>query len=481
VLGRLEHDRVAAQDGWEDLPGHVRHRCVERDEERRNAERLTHGHHGPVLHGRGRSPAVVAASLSGDEESHLHCRIRLCEGQRQGLPSLFGNELRRLVAARPEKQGELADEVATLDDHSCRPARLRRTSGGNRFVDIGRARARHQAEHGPIRRSSLLDVTDGSDEAAVDQVRGLGCEHGHRARILSRRLRSAAVIVTQIKGRLGNQMFQYAAGRRLADRHGAELVLDTSWIVQARRGTTYAPYELGCFDHGALVCPVWEVARVPNPRRAVYALQRLRPSRRRFVFPLHEDTSTNAFLPRVLTAPDQTYLLGYWQFEDYFADDAQGIRRAFAFRPASWETERLAAEIRASPAVSVHVRRTDYTRHPQLGFLDEAYYERAVAAIAEAAGDVRLFVFSDDPGWCAEHLRLPHATIVIERTLPAERAWEDMYLMSLCRHHVISNSTFSWWGAWLNPSSDKLVIAPEHWILSPKRIGDPIPSHWVRV
>ena len=194
-----------------------------------------------------------------------------------------------------------------------------------------------------------------------------------------------------------------------------------------------------------------------------------------------EELSTNAFDPAVLTAPDWTYLCGYWQFERYFCEHEAAVRRAFAFPPASAESERIAEEIRDSPAVSVHVRRGDYTEHGHLGFLDEAYYRRAAATIADAVGEVELFVFSDDPAWCAESLSFPRTATIVDRRLAPDRDWEDMWLMSLCRHHVISNSTYGWWGAWLDPSPTKLVVAPRRWVDNEKRQGDPVPERWIRV
>src|SRR5687767_7196827 len=128
-------------------------------------------------------------------------------------------------------------------------------------------------------------------------------------------------------------MFQYATGRRLAERHDVELVLDTSWTIEVGRA-----YKLGCFDLGVRVCPVWEVARVPNSSRVVRALQRMRPSRRPFVRVIAEQLSTNAFNPAVLTAPGNSYLCGYWQFEDYFVDQEAEVRRAFEFPPLSAES-----------------------------------------------------------------------------------------------------------------------------------------------
>jgi hypothetical protein len=277
-------------------------------------------------------------------------------------------------------------------------------------------------------------------------------------------------------------MFQYAAGRALAERHGTELVLDTSWILQFRRDAGVVANELGCFYLDEPVLPVWEVARLPNSRTWVRTLQRLRPSgRRKFMHVIEEDGRTNAFVPEVLAAPDQTYLRGYWQFEDYFAEQAAAIRAAFAFGTPGEETARIVETLPGTPTVSLHVRRTDYMQHPQLGFLDVDYYARAVEQIAGRIEGVRVYVISDDPAWCQAELRLPFPTTVVDRPLPHDRAWEDMLVISRCDHHVISNSTFSWWGAWLNPSPAKIVVAPTRWTLSGRRVRDPIPTRWLRV
>jgi hypothetical protein len=102
-----------------------------------------------------------------------------------------------------------------------------------------------------------------------------------------------------------------------------------------------------------------------------------------------------------------------------------------------------------------------------------------VDAVAErAGGEIEAFVFSDDPAWCREHLALRHPTTVVDLALPDDRAWEDMFLLSLCRHHVISNSTFSWWGAWLSESVGKLVVGPRTWSLEPQREGSPMLPSW---
>jgi hypothetical protein len=214
---------------------------------------------------------------------------------------------------------------------------------------------------------------------------------------------------------------------------------------------------------------------------AVRALQRLRPSRRPFVNVIAEERSTNAFVPAVLDAPDNTYLCGYWQFEDYFIDHEAQIRRDFTFPPLNGTAEQLAAEIAAVSAVAVHVRRGDYVGDERFDIVDQAYYLRALNAIAEAVGEIHLFVFSDDPSWCRNMLQFVHPTTVVGHSVSDGRPWVDMQLMSRCQHHVVANSTYSWWGAWLNPSQEKIVVAPREWVRSEKRVGDPVPSSWIRV
>ena len=284
------------------------------------------------------------------------------------------------------------------------------------------------------------------------------------------------MIVVRIAGGLGNQMFQYATAFSLALRHGAELVLDTSWTLEIGR-----TFELDCFRLDARVCPVWKVGRVPNASRIVRAAQHLRPSRRPWLHVIAEDHHTNEFDPAVLDAPDDTYLCGYWQFPEYFSAHEADVRHSLAFPQLSGEAASVAEEIKSERAISVHVRRGDFLEHEHLRNLDAGYYVRGTSAIIDVVGDARIFVFSDDPRWCSENLQFAGATTVVDRASDPRRAWEDMCLMSLCDHHVIANSTYSWWGAWLNPSADKIVVAPARWVGSDHRVGDPVPQEWTRI
>lgn len=293
------------------------------------------------------------------------------------------------------------------------------------------------------------------------------------------------MIVSRLSGGLGNQLFQYATGRSLAARTGAELKLDSSWI-DARDSKAPGRYELGCFAVDAEVSPVWKVGRLRASKSLRRALQAVRPSRRPFLRVIVEPSDL-AFEPAVLAAGDNTYLVGYWQFEEYFKEHEALIRRELQFVPRlRVENARLAREIERANAVSVHVRRGDYVtseRHSRMiGALTPDYYRQAVDFIAERVGDIRLFVFSDDPAWCAANLRFRKRTVLVEHNSAPERAFEDLRLMSLCSHHVIANSTFSWWGAWLNPSRTKLIVAPRQWLRDPvlNRTRS-LPHGWIRL
>ena len=284
------------------------------------------------------------------------------------------------------------------------------------------------------------------------------------------------VIVVGLDGGIGNQLFQYAAARALALRLGVAVGLDTRWYA----GRTDRYYALDRFaispaavDPGTL------------PFRDGKRLGRLLSG---FGGRLSVYRETGlAFDPAVLGLPDGTYLRGVFQSELYFADQEPALRRDLAIvDPPDADNRAVLAEIGASHAVSLHVRRGDYVSNPKIasvhGTVSEDYYRRAAALIAERSGaDPRLFVFSDDPAWAQANLDLGFPMRVVDHN-GADRASEDLRLMAACRHHVLANSSFSWWGAWLNPSADKIVVAPRPWFRD-SALDDStiVPERWIRL
>jgi hypothetical protein len=277
------------------------------------------------------------------------------------------------------------------------------------------------------------------------------------------------MITTRLIGGLGNQMFQFAAGRALALRLGVPLRLDLGWFADQPPTDTHRAYELHVFAAEAWVERA-EV-RLPEPRtRLELARLRIGEALGRRSAVLRQ--AGTGFDPAVLDAPDGTHLIGYWQSERFFADADEQIRRDLApARPLGPAATAVADAIAAQPAATaLHVRRGDYVTNPAAaryhGVLDAEYYRRGVELVAQRGGEPHLFVFSDDPAWCAAQLDLDRPATIVDG--PGREAWEDMALIAACRHHVIANSSFSWWGAWLSDRrSDGITVAPSRWALDP--------------
>lgn len=292
------------------------------------------------------------------------------------------------------------------------------------------------------------------------------------------------MVIVRLAGGLGNQLFQYAAARRLAHVRGAELCLDASRLDHPGFRTPRR-YELGALNVAARLAEAEDLARVrPEPQGPLARLRaRLVPHgeglRRVRAAHFH-------FEPGVLDLPDGVCLDGYWQSERYFADIADLIRgEATPKAPLAGPNAALAKEIEGCEAVSVHVRRGDYLLDPAVRAVHPVctpeYYSAASAHVAKRTGAPVFFVFGDDADWLRGAVTLPGRTVIVNHNGP-ENAAEDLRLMALCRHHVTANSTFSWWGAWLDPRPGKVVVAPERWFGSDRwDTRDLYPAEWVRL
>lgn len=288
------------------------------------------------------------------------------------------------------------------------------------------------------------------------------------------------MIIVQLIGGLGNQMFQYAAGKALALHLGTELKLDINHLeAETRNEYTKRHFELNCFKLNSSIANKEDLA-VYFPIKTTF-LKRM--SQRFFaslskgkIFYEPEKKYTSEFFQ----LSDNTYLTGFWQSEKYFRKYAAQIRSDF--RPLNTlpsDLELLKEKISESESVSLHVRRGDYVIlksasdfHGSCG-LD--YYSKAVEALSSNK-KIELFVFSDDIYWCKQNLNFDVPVTYVEQNNGA--CW-DLYLMSLCKHNIIANSSFSWWGAWLNENSEKVVVAPEYWFKSVKsKELDIIPDAW---
>ncbi len=298
------------------------------------------------------------------------------------------------------------------------------------------------------------------------------------------------MIIVKLAGGLGNQMFQYAAGRSLAVVHNVPLKLDCAWYGESPSPlTTPRAYALHHFGIRKSEATPEEIAAVRHPwgsglwgRLQARREGRRPPWRRRW----YCQESATVFDPNFFRAGPDVYLDGYWQSEKHFTPIADDIRRIFTLRrPLSGRNREAAEAVAQCESVALHVRRKDYVTNPLIHQVfvvcGREYYEAAAARIQTRVTDPVFFVFSDDPVWCRENLRLPATTKFVDWNT-ADQDVEDLRLMSLCRHNIIANSSFSWWGAWLNRNSDKIVIAPRRWFRDPTvPTIDLIPAGWERL
>lgn len=277
------------------------------------------------------------------------------------------------------------------------------------------------------------------------------------------------MITTRLHGRLGNQMFQYAAARSLALRLGTEVALDTRLVQSRGEGVLTRVFDLPVVSPGAL-----PPLKAERPLR--YAIWRMTSPR----FKRERGLGYN---PAFETFADGSYLHGYWQSERYFERIAPRIRKDFTF-PAfsSPDNAEMAERIGDGLSIALHVRRGDYLSLRAHTLCDQAYYDAALARVLDGLSETPMvYVFSDDPDWVRDNLPLPCARVVVDLNGP-DTDFEDMRLMSLCDHNIIGNSSFSWWGAWLNTNPDKRVAGPARWFGDPKLVNpDILPDQWMKI
>lgn len=282
----------------------------------------------------------------------------------------------------------------------------------------------------------------------------------------------------KLNGGLGNQMFQWAMARTFKEILDVDVFLDMSYF--AKRYSR--PYQLDIFK----VKPDFVKGEITKMKlEIIWAFRKILQGVRVFGIRYYEEQSFN-YDSGVHKIGSNSYISGFFQSERYFRSIADKIREDFKF--AVYPTEnsaKIIAHINRCNAVSLHIRRGDYVAkkryQDQYAQCSLSYYKRAVDYIAERHPDPTLFIFSDDIEWVKKNLRFPHECVYVEGN-NGEKSYEDMRLMSLCSHNIIANSSFSWWGAWLNPNPDKIVVAPTRWFNDPDVIQtDIIPPEWVKL
>ena len=278
------------------------------------------------------------------------------------------------------------------------------------------------------------------------------------------------MIVVELVGGLGNQLFQYAIGKNLALKNKTDLVVDTRFLMSRNiqsRNVTYRNYDLDIFT----VNPSF-VAPSITFRYGTSSSLLLRHAKRVFNKYINigrlqyvSERTPYQYESRIDKLTDNVYLSGYWQSTWYFRSIEQQLKAELQFAdPIPDYASELADEIRRNQSsVCVHVRRSDFVNNRRHDIVQPSYYHQAEQLIRERIMSPTFYVFSDDIEWCRTHIRFSAPTVYVGDEWAGDRAQIHLQLMTLCHHFIIPNSTFGWWAAWLSPSLNKVVIAPKKW------------------
>ena len=290
------------------------------------------------------------------------------------------------------------------------------------------------------------------------------------------------MIITKLQGGLGNQMFQYALGRNLAITNKTEVKFDLSFYKKIDGNKTTREYTLNHFN-------IIEKIATENEIKKLKKYEQKKGRRNFFHNTFIADNSIYIkekqfnFDENIFKSSTNIYLDGYWQSKKYFKNIENIIHKEFILREEfQIKNEDLKQNIVSSNSVSLHIRRGDYINNRKTnevhGLCSLYYYQKSLEIISKKQNDLKIFVFSDDIEWAKNNLKTNFPTIFIENN----KDCEDLILMSLCKHNIIANSSFSWWRAWLNQNPDKIVIAPKEWFNDPnKDTTDLIPKSWIRI
>jgi hypothetical protein len=295
------------------------------------------------------------------------------------------------------------------------------------------------------------------------------------------------MIVAKLMGGLGNQMFQYAFTRKLSSDLKTDLMLDISFLQDKsfKENFTYRDFELDVFKIQATLANESNLQKFSQNKfvKIIHHIYSFTPFKPQYQY-LREPHFH--FFSKALNSSVNCYLDGYWQSEKYFSSIRKELLAEFSpQKEVSDKTKELMLKINSCNAISLHIRRGDYVTNAHNnsyhGTCSLEYYNRAISFMRNKITDAEFFIFSDEPAWFKENVKIDFPVQFITHNT-GKNSYQDLILMSLCKHNIIANSSFSWWGAWLNQNQNKIVIAPKLWFNDKsKNTKDLLPENWVKI
>lgn len=280
------------------------------------------------------------------------------------------------------------------------------------------------------------------------------------------------MIYVKLMGGHSNQMFQYALARSLSVQNNMPFAMDDSWFSSMAKADTPRVYELG----------VYNIAEnFARPGLGFAIKQKLGLAQR-------YNEKGFGFDSQIASLEGDIYLNGFFQTEKYFKNIRDVLLQDFTYKNKPMgKNAKLLKEIELNEsAVSLHIRRGDYVTNKDAnqfhGLKDIDYYRAALKLLKKKIKYPTLYVISNDPKWCKENLKLDAPMVFVDNNDDITGGAEDMRLMRSCKHNIMANSSFSWWGAWLNENPEKIVIAPKQWFQDPGiDISDLLPKEWIKL
>lgn len=284
------------------------------------------------------------------------------------------------------------------------------------------------------------------------------------------------MIIIKIEGGLGNQMFQYALGRNLSLLHNTTFKIDTSYLRSANQSGR--SFKLDNFNTIINEATPEEINKYRSIFQKILDRVRSESKKKKILEPENFD-------PNILKRKEG-YFYGHWNNKKYFKNNENTIRNDFKLKKPFGKSAQIILEKinSSSNSVSIHIRRGDYVSIKKIadkhGTLPISYYENAMKKIKDKYSNTTFFVFSDDIEWVKNHFFKKYSVNFVSS--PDIEDYEELILMSLCKHNIIANSTFSWWGAWLNNNPDKIIIAPKKWFKNNvNKTNDLILDNWIQL
>jgi hypothetical protein len=266
------------------------------------------------------------------------------------------------------------------------------------------------------------------------------------------------MITVRLLGGLGNQLFQYAFGRSLSHDLNTELFLDLShYNSKYSKSLKHQFYALQFFNINK---------NINTEKFSKDMIEKSLPDITQYKEASFNEITEFPSLKNINKLKLPAYFDGYWQSERYFMHNEKIIKNDLHFNiPLNGKNKLIAGDISDHNSVAMHIRRGDYKNYPQFGMCNSDYYKKSVSFIEKHVENPKFFIFSNDHEWVKKNIRIPHPTYHVTHN-NVEKGYEDLRLMSLCKHFIIANSSFSWWGAWLSKNENKIVATPQPWFIS---------------